>query len=712
MLIDIVEKLKPLLLNFDLICEKVNDNLYYFESKKYNIAYDVVNHDGNISIDFIYRKGSLNKEFILKKYPNIQGNKCRLITLFNNCSYETVYVFIKNEYLELVYQYDNLNKNNYYSIDKDKKLIIAEPLKFWFADGIPNFGDFVTPWLASYFTNRPILNVRNIPSSEGAILGVGSIVQAFGENHKKIKVWGSGIISADNHLATATKLKKTRLDHVYACRGELTKKFFNDYDFSHSNILGDPALLFGKLYEPKKNKIKKYKYAIIPHYIHFKIFEEMKIKDCIIVDVRNELTSVIDQIANSEKVISTSMHGLIIAQSYNIPWLHLYINNGRLLMGEEFKFEDFFSILNREKVSQFKINKSDININTVMGLFNSVSLPDFKKNYSENGLIDSFYDCLEGKKNNILLKKIELPKLLFIGDSHIELFKFGATHDLYKPFQHETCMASGATASGLQNTNSFTRASEKFKDFISKHSKNSEIIIQLGEVDCGILIWLKANEANITPEQQMQISLQSYNNFLTELIELGYKNILITSATLPTINDEDSVGEIISIRRQKVKATFKERTQLTLKFNTGLKEICNILNLKFIDASGFFLDPNTQLCNTEFRNKDKTDHHMDNHKASLVWANKINSYLFNKYDISSKKMKMLCKQDSFIKKFKISSKILDADLVYEIMKGDVIEIEKYSHDNYYAYAKLVTVNENKILNSDFKFIHISHFSVI
>lgn len=404
MLIQIIEKLKPLLLNYDLNCKKVNDNLFYFESKKYNIAYDLVFQDGNISIDFLYRRGSLNKDFILKKYPYIQGNKYRLITFFNGVNYDIVYNFIKSEYLELVYQYDKLNKDNYYSINKDNKLIISEPLKFWFADGIPNFGDFVTPWLANYFTNRPIINVRNIPSSEGAILGVGSIVQAYGENHKNIKVWGSGIISAENHLATATKLKKANLDHVYACWGELTKKFFNNYDFSHSEILGDPALLFGKIYKPRN--LKKYKYAIIPHYIHFKLFKEMEIEDCIIIDVRDELTEVIDRIYNSDKIISTSMHGLIIAQSYGIPWLHLYINDGRLLMGEEFKFEDFYSILDRDKVAQFKLKKTDITVSKILELFNSTTLPTYRNNYSENGLIDSFYNCLEEKKDTYQSKKM------------------------------------------------------------------------------------------------------------------------------------------------------------------------------------------------------------------------------------------------------------------------------------------------------------------
>lgn len=393
---NIVEQLKLMLLNYGLKYSKINDRLICFDSKKYNFAFDVVSHENFISIDFVYRRGTINKTFILKKYPNLDKNKCRILTLLESSSVNIFYEFIKNEYLELIYYYDKLNNIKLYSVDNNKRLILEEPLSFWFADGIPNFGDFMTPWLANYFTNRPILNVRNIPSSEGAILGVGSIVQAYGPNHKKVKVWGSGIISAENHISVANKLKKAKLDYVYACRGELTKKFFKKFEFPCSNILGDPGLLFGNIYSPQI--IKKYKYVIVPHYIHYNFFKDLNIDDCLIVDVRNELTTVIDQICSAEKCISTSMHGLIIAQTYSIPWLHLYIKDGRLLMGEDFKFQDFFSILNIKKVSQEKALISYVNKDFILKLFEKVSLPSFQSNYSEEALIESFYNCLEDKK--------------------------------------------------------------------------------------------------------------------------------------------------------------------------------------------------------------------------------------------------------------------------------------------------------------------------
>lgn len=52
----------------------------------------------------------------------------------------------------------------------------------------------------------------------------------------------------------------------------------------------------------------------------------------------------IDQIVSSELCISSSLHGLIIAQAYGVPWVWLNLVE-QPLDGHDFKFEDFFSTL-------------------------------------------------------------------------------------------------------------------------------------------------------------------------------------------------------------------------------------------------------------------------------------------------------------------------------------------------------------------------------
>ncbi|MFV5455393.1 polysaccharide pyruvyl transferase family protein [Acinetobacter towneri] len=371
---------------------KVSGTLCYFQSEKYNFAFDIVHHQHFISIDFVYRSGIVDTRFIKQKYTRITGNKIRILTALQDAGPQIFFDKIKTDFLELVFLYHENKKNNQYFVNKENELLVGKPLKFWFSDGIANFGDFMTPWLASQLTNRPIKNVRTDLSSDGAILGVGSIVQYITPNHKNIKIWGSGLISSDKHNDIASRLKKMNVSKVFACRGELTYGFFKKYDFECNSVLGDPGLLFGNLYSPRK--AKKYKYAIVPHYIHYQFFKDLNIEDCVIVDVRKELTSVIDEIANSQACISTSLHGLIISQSYDIPWMHLYINDGRLLIGENFKFNDFFSILESKDIAKTSINLADINANSIIKLLNETKLPQFKSNYSYDALIESFYESI------------------------------------------------------------------------------------------------------------------------------------------------------------------------------------------------------------------------------------------------------------------------------------------------------------------------------
>jgi len=704
----IIDFLKRQLAYFGLNYKVYNKNIIYFQCEKLRIAFDVVHHQNLISIDFVARAGFKNVEVLKVKYPALSNNKYRLLTKPIETDPLEFFTCIKNEFLELSFMMSNeLNTKVFYR-DINNTLQYEEPLKFWFYDAVPNFGDFMTPWLANYFTQKPVVNVREWKFSEGAILGVGSIVQTVTPRHQKIKVWGSGLITDVNSNAVAKRLQQCNLEAIYASRGLLTRDFFEKNNFKTSKVVGDPGLLFGSIYQPKIDV--KYKYAIVPHYIHYKYFLDLNLENCLIVNVKDELTKVIDQICSAEKCISSSLHGLIISQSYNIPWVHLYINDGRPLAGGEFKFHDFFSILEND-ISQKFINTEDINSLNIMKIFNEAYLPNFNKNYSEKALKESFFESLsDNVTSEIFSNQNILPKLVFLGDSHINYFKFGANQGLYAPFHTETCMASGATVLGLNNINSFTQASEKFKNHLKKHHKESEIFFQLGEVDCGILIWIKAEEKNISIHEQAQLTILSYKKFINDIKDLGYKNINITSATIPTINDEDHTGEIISLRRKKVKATFIERTNLTIYFNSLLKSMCSDLGVNYLDATSLFINESTSICDEKFRNKDKTDHHMEPFQASYIWSEYINQYLRGKYKIEMISQEVSCIEDSYLKTHKSHSSLLDKTNKYKISKGDKLIYNFIFNDGKYILCNNVYIN-GKLIWKKNCFLNLKHFSL-
>lgn len=97
--------------------------------------------------------------------------------------------------------------------------------------------------------------------------------------------------------------------------------------------------------------------------------------------------NVIDQIVNSDICISTSLHGLIVAQAYGVPWVWLTVAENKL-EGDNFKFEDFFSTLHeQQEIANFHLELAEITEENVLKISSLARRSDYK--YSLNALLDS-----------------------------------------------------------------------------------------------------------------------------------------------------------------------------------------------------------------------------------------------------------------------------------------------------------------------------------
>lgn len=296
-------------------------------------------------------------------------------------------------------------------------------------------------------------------------------------------------------------------------------------------------------------------------------------------------------------------------------------------------------------------------------------------------------------------------QIAFIGDSHVQYFSYGLKKHLYKPNQGSTLMVSAATCYGLHNANSKTKASEKINSYVETLTKDTRLFFQLGEVDCGILIWLKAQAEKTPPDQQAEAHVKMYIDFLNQLRDRGHHSISVTSATLPTINDMDHVGEVVTTRRSKVNASFRERTDLTLHFNNILAEACEAEGLGFISADESFLDPNAGLVGSIFRNKRRGDHHMDNQRASVVWAGLINESTDTP---AAPETTMFASEDTYLKKFALPSKALPPEFLFRVRKGDEISTHPIEDVRGHRVARGTSVNGEDI-GSEYQFLWPNHF---
>lgn len=208
------------------------------------------------------------------------------------------------------------------------KILKQAPLTW---DNTNNFGDALNPYIFKFLLKQKVFfcdyNLKN-----KSILGIGSILH---KTHEKSIVFGSGFISQ-------TSVNKYPPKSILALRGPKSKEKLN-LPKDTNIIFGDPGILVSKIW--KKSKIdKNYKLGIIPHYVDeddilTNNFIEKNKGDVLKINVRNDIGIIIDQITSCENIMSSSLHGLICAESYKIPVIRLIVSEK--IIGGDFKFDDY-----------------------------------------------------------------------------------------------------------------------------------------------------------------------------------------------------------------------------------------------------------------------------------------------------------------------------------------------------------------------------------
>jgi hypothetical protein len=158
------------------------------------------------------------------------------------------------------------------------------------------------------------------------------------ERDKPVHVWGTGTIYPYGTLTPYRPMI------IHALRGERTKAFIERSTGQRINCpLGDPGLLAPMLIEgmPKKTA----PLGIIPHYSEKDEPVYKHIRDAypgsIIIDVQGDPSEVMRTIARCACVLSSSLHGLIIADSFGIPNRWCYLTER--VLGGGHKFFDYYS---------------------------------------------------------------------------------------------------------------------------------------------------------------------------------------------------------------------------------------------------------------------------------------------------------------------------------------------------------------------------------
>src|ERR1700730_4354772 len=214
----------------------------------------------------------------------------------------------------------------------------------------------------------------------------------------------------------------------------------------------------------------------------------------------------------------------------------------------------------------------------------------------------------------VLSRALKRDHVLCLGDSHVAVMD----HVEMPGMWFRTKPLVGATASGVLNPQSKTNSLEKFTAKLAAGKPWQQIVLQLGEVDCGFLIWHRARRLDLGVDEQLAFTLDAYAKFIDLVVSMDYSRVLVLSVPLPTIGDDKTKWGEIANMRKTVTASQTERTALTLHFNEVLRDRCAALGVTFVDVTGGHLDLTTGLIDERFVREGQDHHLADGPYAGLV----------------------------------------------------------------------------------------------
>lgn len=217
-------------------------------------------------------------------------------------------------------------------------------------------------------------------------------------------------------------------------------------------------------------------------------------------------------------------------------------------------------------------------------------------------------------------------RILVIGDSHGGVFEYCFDHGLLAPHWLNCEIVPGATAYGLNNDASQTRAWEKFDRALRRFDHFDVVAVVLGECDCSYALWRKAEACGQPPATLIERSLLGLRRLHERIMDTDAgKKVILVGAPLPTVDDASAACQENVLRRE-IGATLRERTELVLNFNVALQKLAKEIGVVYFDLSDRLLDPATGLVDRNYCAAPE-DHHLSHPASAALWAESLLKHL-------------------------------------------------------------------------------------
>lgn len=204
-----------------------------------------------------------------------------------------------------------------------------------------NLGDYLGFVVAEFMLEKKGLTLDSWIPKKKHMTCIGSLIFS---SYQRATVWGTGVHHAEGIFLKQLQYYPLRRLDIRAVRGPLSRKVLLSMGHKCPEVYGDPAVLMPLIYQPHVEKTTEL--LVIPQYMTEIEFRAAHPELNIVSMNTNNYKTVIDAIASSKKLITSSLHGLILAEAYGVP---VVLYRG-LAKNVDFKYQDYYASTGRYDV--------------------------------------------------------------------------------------------------------------------------------------------------------------------------------------------------------------------------------------------------------------------------------------------------------------------------------------------------------------------------
>lgn len=183
-----------------------------------------------------------------------------------------------------------------------------------FNDSRYNLGDYLGFVVTSFMLEKKGLSLDTRVKKRKHFYCVGSNVFT---GYQFATYWGSGLIREPQITKEFLYQFPLSKFDFRAVRGPLTRKWVMRYGHKCPEIYGDPAILMPLIYQPKHEV--KHDLLVIPQFVTETDFRKEHPNLFMVSMNTDDYKLVIDAIVSSKKVVTNSLHAIILADAYGVP---------------------------------------------------------------------------------------------------------------------------------------------------------------------------------------------------------------------------------------------------------------------------------------------------------------------------------------------------------------------------------------------------------